>query len=167
MTKETIVRLVDDLDRSEAHRTVRFSWDGTAYEIDLSDANAAAFAAAVNPYVKAARRAGKTARVATPRSASAKLDLGAVRAWASQNGHRVADRGRIAKPIIEAFHAAQNAVGDVTGTSAPALRATPTKRAARKSPARKATASTRTRSAAKKAPARKATARRGRASARA
>ena len=35
MAKETITRLIDDLDKSDADETVRFGLDGIEYEIDL------------------------------------------------------------------------------------------------------------------------------------
>ena len=40
MAKETITRLIDDLDGGEAHETVTFGLDGWSYEIDLSTKNA-------------------------------------------------------------------------------------------------------------------------------
>jgi len=40
MARETITRLVDDLDGGVAHETVRFGLDGRLYEIDLSSKNA-------------------------------------------------------------------------------------------------------------------------------
>ena len=42
MAKTTIVQLTDDLDGSEADKTVSFSLDGVSYEIDLSQKNASA-----------------------------------------------------------------------------------------------------------------------------
>jgi hypothetical protein len=40
MAKETITKLIDDLDGGEAHETVKFGLDGHSYEIDLSTKNA-------------------------------------------------------------------------------------------------------------------------------
>lgn len=67
MAKQTITRLTDDLDGTEAEATVRFGWEGVAYEIDLTAEHAAAFAAAIQPYRDAARpvgpvRAGRASR---------------------------------------------------------------------------------------------------------
>lgn len=147
MARETIIRLKDDLDGTDASVTVRFSWDGVAYEIDLSKKNAAAFTEAVAPYTTSARRvtaAGRPRARAVGRavSATAKPDLTAVRQWAGKNGFTVAARGRIPAAVTEAFAAAQ---------SAPATTVEPVKASAAKVPARKA--------AAKKAPAKKAAAR--------
>jgi len=41
MAQKVDVRFVDDLDGSEASGTVSFALDGRAYEIDLSEENAA------------------------------------------------------------------------------------------------------------------------------
>ncbi len=54
---ETI--LVDDLDGSSAaDETVRFGFDGTDYQIDLTSRHAAEFRSALNVYVGAARKIG-------------------------------------------------------------------------------------------------------------
>ncbi len=53
MAKETITRLIDDLDGGEADETVKFGLDGVQYEIDLSKDNAAKLREALQPYVKA------------------------------------------------------------------------------------------------------------------
>ena len=41
MAKRTVIELVDDLDNSPAAETVTFGLDGTQFEIDLSQNNAA------------------------------------------------------------------------------------------------------------------------------
>lgn len=147
MAKQTIVRLIDDLDQSEATRTIAFSWNGTAYEIDLSAKNARAFEAAIQPYLNVARRAPSGRGAGGRRGGGAKLDLAAVRAWALENGHKVAERGRIPSPVLEAFHAAQHAVADLSGPASAPPAKRPTKRPAKrasgkasaKRPARKTT----------------------------
>ena len=59
MARRIVHQLVDDLDGTVlepgAGETVTFSLDGVAYEIDLTDDNAAAFRAAMSPYIDAAR----------------------------------------------------------------------------------------------------------------
>jgi hypothetical protein len=105
---ETIVRLIDDLDGTSAERTVSFSVDGTGYEIDLSKKNIAALEKALKPFVESARTSGRSRRNGRGRSrATSGMDLQAVRAWAREHGHDVADRGRIAEPIVEAYRAAR------------------------------------------------------------
>ncbi len=125
MAQQVNVRFVDDLDGSDAAGTVAFGLDGRAYEIDLSDENAARLREALASFVAAARNSGgsagtrrgqKTARKATVPATTASsgpraqtLDreqTAAIRAWARQNGHQVSDRGRIAKTVVDAFQAA-------------------------------------------------------------
>jgi Lsr2 len=104
MAKTIVTQYTDDIDGSKAQGTVRFSYNGAAYEIDLSAKNAKAFERALDPYISAARkvRAGKaTRRLRDARSA--KRSLAEVRAWAQENGYTVADRGRIPSAVIEAF----------------------------------------------------------------
>ena len=97
----------DDLDGSTAAGTVTFGFDGTSYEIDLSKANARAFEKALKPYVDAARRVrGSRARTSTRGRSNGKRDLGAIRAWASQNGYDVSGRGRVARAVMDAYDSA-------------------------------------------------------------
>lgn len=173
MAKQTITRLTDDLDGTEAAATVRFGWDGVAYEIDLTAEHAAAFAAAIQPYRDAARpvgpvRRGRGGRAAADGSRRARSagELAAIRAWARGAGHPVADRGRIAATLIDAYHAAQQQ-DSPTGTemsarlaTTSAVRKTRTRKAVKKVPAKKTSAkkvaSSRTaKRAAKKTPGRK------------
>jgi len=108
MAKKTVVSeiLIDDLDGGTAERTVRFSWEGVAYELELSKKNAVTFERAMKPYVSAARRA-KSSRGRRPSaSRTGKRDLGPVREWAGKNGYPVSTRGRIAQSIIDAYDAA-------------------------------------------------------------
>ena len=53
---------IDDLDGSAADGTVRFSLDGTDYEIDLNSDHAQALRDALARYISAARRAGSGTR---------------------------------------------------------------------------------------------------------
>jgi hypothetical protein len=111
MARTTVVHISDDIDGSDADQTIRFVWGGSSYEIDLSAENAAAFEKVIEPYVAAARRhtsAGRGSRAKRPAVAgTAGEDLAALRVWAAENGHKVADRGRIATAVVAAFHAAQ------------------------------------------------------------
>lgn len=140
MAKETITRLRDDLDGSDANATIQFSWDGVAYEIDLSTENADAFKAELERYTGAARRVSRTPRRSPARRPTGQLrvDLNAVREWATANGHTVAARGRIAAAIVDAFHAAQGTVADVGASAKSSAPATAEKIAAAKTVAKKA-----------------------------
>ena len=57
MAQKVTVSLEDDLTGGPAKQTVRFAFDGTEYEIDLNDKNAAAFGKQLTPYLEHARRA--------------------------------------------------------------------------------------------------------------
>ena len=56
MAQVTRVRLVDDLDGSEADESISFALDGLALEIDLSNDNADKLRDIFAPYIAAARR---------------------------------------------------------------------------------------------------------------
>lgn len=131
MAKETVTRLKDDLDGSEAKTTIQFSWGGSAYELDLNAKNSRAFEEAIAPYLAVSRRvSGKRASKRPAAKRTPATDLAAVRAWAASNGMAVASRGRIATAVVEAYHAAQNAVSTVAHLE-------PATSPARKSPAKR------------------------------
>ena len=104
MARTIVTQYTDDIDGSKAQGTVRFSYNGAVYEIDLSARNAKAFEKALDPYISAARkvRADKATRRARD-ARSAKRNIAEVRAWAQENGYTVADRGRIPSAVVEAF----------------------------------------------------------------
>jgi hypothetical protein len=62
MAQKVNIVLVDDLDGSEATESVSFGLDGTSYEIDLNDKNAAQLRDALAPYVGHARKVGSASR---------------------------------------------------------------------------------------------------------
>jgi hypothetical protein len=118
MAQQVNVKLVDDLDGSDAAATVSFGLDGRAYEIDLSDDNAAKLRDSLASFVAGARKSGgSSATSSRPRAQKMTANAGppqrldrdqtaAIRAWARHNGHAVSDRGRISKAVVEAFQAA-------------------------------------------------------------
>ncbi|MFT4259220.1 histone-like nucleoid-structuring protein Lsr2 [Microbacterium sp.] len=114
MARRIVHQLVDDIDGSVLEvgegETVRFSLNGTSYEIDLNAEHAAELRAAFEPYISAGRRAGSsasTARAASPRKRVARNpEVAAIRAWANDNGYTLSERGRIPAPVIEAYNAA-------------------------------------------------------------
>lgn len=108
MAQRVHIVLEDDIDGSEATQTVVFGLDGTSYEIDLNDKNAAALRDALAPYIGEGRKVGRAARrnaraAASSGGASAKE----IREWARENGHDVPERGRIPADVREAYEAAQ------------------------------------------------------------
>jgi len=107
--KKVTVQLVDDLDGSvieeDKGRTVSFSFEGDAFEIDLSNKNAEHLHGLLEPYLTAGRRirgAGRQSR-GTGSPVTKNPELQAIRDWARANGHIVSDRGRISASIREAY----------------------------------------------------------------
>ena len=104
MARETITRLVDDLDGSKAEETVKFALDGRSYEIDLSAKNAAKLRGALGAYIDNGTRLGRASAVGrTARTASSREDNQAIRLWAQKQGYDVAARGRISQEIVDLF----------------------------------------------------------------
>ncbi len=124
MARRIVHQLVDDLDGTVLEpgegETVLFSLDGTAYEIDLTDDNAAALRAALQPYTAAGRSISRG--VATTRGGGAgaatagtgarkqkrsgQRDYAPIREWAAANGYEVSERGRVPAAVLEAYDAA-------------------------------------------------------------
>ena len=104
MAQKVQVLLVDDITGAEAAETVLFSLDGVSYEIDLTVGNAKKLRDDLSGWVGHARRSGgrKSSRRAGGAGAR-RGDLGAVREWARNNGHKVSDRGRISADILAAY----------------------------------------------------------------
>jgi hypothetical protein len=114
VARREIVVLEDDLDGGNADETVKFGLDGTSYEIDLSQANAAKLREAVAIYVAGARKATRSGVVTGTRvaprargAATADRDQNkAVRAWAKRKGRNISERGRIPQSIVDEYNAA-------------------------------------------------------------
>jgi hypothetical protein len=107
------VRFIDDLDGSDASGIFDFSLGGRNYQIDLSDDSAAKLRDAFAPYIDVARKAGggrkrtqQQTAVAEKPARSNREETAAIREWAREHGHKVSDRGRIPKSVIEAYQAA-------------------------------------------------------------
>ena len=108
MAQKVHIVLEDDLDGSDASQTVSFGLDGTTYEIDLNDKNAAALRDALATYVGHGRKVSGSRRGRRSSSASASSTHSAkeIRAWARSNGHKVPERGRIPGEVRQAFESA-------------------------------------------------------------
>ena len=112
MAQKVEVKLIDDLDGSEASQTVLFGLDGRDYEIDLNDPNAEKLREALAPFVGGARKksGGRLVAVRRPGATGPARDLVAVRAWARENGWPdLSGRGRIPGEVTTAYDAAQGA----------------------------------------------------------
>lgn len=105
MAQKVNIVLVDDIDGSEATETVSFGLDGTTYEIDLNDKNAAKLRDALATYVGHGRKVGAAPRRGRRSSAAAANGPSAkeIRDWARSNGHDVPDRGRVSAEVREAY----------------------------------------------------------------
>jgi hypothetical protein len=102
VARRTVVEWVDDIDGSAAAETVTFTIDGSRYEIDLSQQNAAKFREAMSGWIEASRRASNR----RPRGGQAKHDPSEstkARKWARANGLEVGPRGRLPSEVLEAY----------------------------------------------------------------
>ncbi|WP_203568941.1 histone-like nucleoid-structuring protein Lsr2 [Aestuariimicrobium ganziense] len=101
MAKRTQIVLVDDIDGSSATQSIRFSLEGTSYEIDLNDANAADLRTDFSKWVGHATKVSGSSG-ATKRT-SRRNNTSAVREWANANGFKVSSRGRVPAEVKEAY----------------------------------------------------------------
>jgi nucleoid-associated protein Lsr2 len=106
MAQKVIVVLEDDLTGGPAEQTVRFAFEGTDYEIDLSAKNAAAFSKQLAPYIEHARKAGRVPAGRPGRTAANRQRSSDIRAWAKEHGLAVSERGRIPASVAEQYRAA-------------------------------------------------------------
>nr|WP_296068545.1 Lsr2 family protein [uncultured Actinoplanes sp.] len=114
MARQVITTLIDDLDGKKADRTVEFSLDGINYTIDLSEANAGKLRKALDPYIAAGTRLGRSAtgriparRTVAGRTATSRDENRMIREWAQANGHQISERGRIPQSVADAYRAAR------------------------------------------------------------
>ncbi len=106
MAQRITTVLDDDIDGGPADTTVRFSYQGAQYEIDLSKSNEEKLTKALEPFISKARKTGGSRRSAAKASSGTSKDqLKAIREWARANGHQVSDRGRISQDIQDAYNA--------------------------------------------------------------
>lgn len=109
MAKQTITKLIDDMDKGEADETVRFGLDGVQYEIDLSVKNATKLRSVLEPYVKAGSKLGRTGAGPTRRrgnqTVTDRAQNKAIREWARSKRKKISDRGRIPEEIVAEYHA--------------------------------------------------------------
>ena len=107
VAKETITRLIDDIDGGKADETVKVGIDGQIVEVDLSTKNAKALRAALQPYITHGTKvkAGPVNGKPRPR---VNVDNSLIREWAQAQGYEVAERGRIRKEIVEEFNRRSN-----------------------------------------------------------
>ena len=118
MATRTIHIVTDDIDDSEGDvRTVRFSYDGDAYEIDLGPQNRQKFEQAIALFVGHARRPGagrgpirgsggsamSSAASSSRGAAGGAGDTTYARRWHMAEGLPVSDRGRLKPEQMQAW----------------------------------------------------------------
>ncbi len=106
MAQRVEVILEDDIDGGRADETVRFAYDGSQYEIDLSRQNAEALRTSLGSYIQHARKAHAAPRQARG-SRNRRTGTSAVRAWARAQGKQINERGRIPAAVMKEYEAAQ------------------------------------------------------------
>jgi hypothetical protein len=104
VARKTIVEWIDDLDGTAAAETVTFTIDGSRFEIDLSEKNAAKLRGAMSGWIDAGRRLGHhRARASQPARDPAESTK--ARKWAVDNGFDVGPRGRLRSEVLDAYRA--------------------------------------------------------------
>src|SRR3984893_11724371 len=103
---------IDAIDGGPAEGTVRFSLDGTEYEIDLNAKHSEELRSALGKYATharkvggAARRGGRDAGHAGRGAASAQTTT-KIRNWAREKGTNIKDRGRAPADVVAKYQAA-------------------------------------------------------------
>lgn len=114
VAKQTITRIIDDLTGEDGDETVSFALDGNLYEIDLNSKNARDFRTFMDRFIQAGTRVGKVGQPAQLRThrqttlpqasiRANRVENGAIREWAANNGHHVSERGRIPQTVLDAY----------------------------------------------------------------
>jgi len=99
--------LVDDIDGGDADVTIAFAINGESYSMDLSNKNADAFYAALNPWLSVATRS-KSAQESAVKSHMAGVEQrAAIREWAIKKGLNISPRGRIPQEVTDEFKKSQ------------------------------------------------------------
>ncbi|MFJ3395147.1 Lsr2 dimerization domain-containing protein [Leifsonia aquatica] len=120
MARQVSYQLIDDFDQSiipdGSGSSIRFAIEGKAYVIDLSDSNAARFFREMKVWTDAARPDGGEREdfvLTTP------AERRAIRAWASEEGIRIGNRGQIAREVVHSYRKAHGLLARDTEASHP------------------------------------------------
>jgi Lsr2 len=109
MAQQIQTLFIDDIDGGAADGTVRFSLDGTEYEIDLNARHTEELRSTLKSYIEHSRKVGgpgrRTAAGRGGRRAST-VNTGAVRTWARENGYDIKDRGRVPADLVAKYEQA-------------------------------------------------------------
>jgi hypothetical protein len=110
----TRIILTDDLEPNAKGEvsTLSFTYEGVAYEIDLSEDNQSKLNKLLEPYITVARVVDTGSVRQLPkrqlRRSASDPDPKAIRAWAASHGKEVSPRGRIPIDLVAEFKAAGN-----------------------------------------------------------
>lgn len=120
MAQRVVVQLDCDMDNKSGAdvQTVTFGFQGANYELELCAKHRKNFEATLNELIGSARKVSATRRspskAGQPR-ASRREENAEIRAWATANGLKVSERGRIAADVIEQFNARGSRNGSKNG----------------------------------------------------
>lgn len=115
MAEEIIKRLVDDIDRTtDDVQRIEFTWQGTAYEVDLSKHNRITIEEAIAPLIQHGRKARARRTPAARTSPQDAAQRKAVREWATANGIEVPARGRIPADVLRRYEERNDKSQEVT-----------------------------------------------------
>jgi len=109
VAKKTVVEWVDDIDGTAASETVTFTIDGSRYEIDLSEENAAKLRETMSGWIEASRRASSRRSKSAPQPKNDSSESTKARKWAMDNGLDVGPRGRLRSEVIDAYRTRSSA----------------------------------------------------------
>lgn len=115
--REVQIIVRDDLDGEPGAETYAFTWQGTAYEIDLSDAHADELSEFLQRYIDVARPGDEQKPKKKSNSGSGKgmtyeetlarrAGLKRIRRWAAEQGYTVGARARLPREVHEAYNEA-------------------------------------------------------------
>jgi hypothetical protein len=106
MATRTLVTVLSDLSGESDASTVRFAIQDSAYEIDLTKAEATELFRVLDPYVKKARKVSGRAGAGVSSNSTRVGVYTRVKDWGRANGFSVNDRGRPSKVLVDAYQSA-------------------------------------------------------------
>ena len=108
MRKFKVIRL-DDIDGNAAASTVRFAYQGKAYEIDLSKENVKRFDEMMSTFISRSRTKSGTTRTSKVKAKrySGPGEQHKAREWARSSGVSVGDRGRVPATVMVEYRKAK------------------------------------------------------------
>jgi Lsr2 len=106
MAQTTVVTITDDIDGTAGAETVTFSIDGQVYEIDLGSKNLGKFRKGLQPFIDSGRRVRRSGPARSARTRTSRNNSSDIRAWATEQGLAVSERGRIPAAVVAQYESA-------------------------------------------------------------